>query len=459
MKIISLNAENFKRIVAIEITPTGNIVEIAGKNGQGKSSILDAIWVALAGLGVAPKQPIRKGELEARIVLTLGGDKPEIVVTRTFRPGKDGGDVTSSLKVESADGAKYSSPQQMLDKLLGSLAFDPLAFERMDARAQFDALRQFVPGVDFEALDIANRGDYDRRTHQNRIGKEARAAATAMRIVTPSGQRVDETALVAELEGAGKHNTDIETRKANRAKIQDKVALLRRTAEGELRAIKEHEDAIVACRERLQSMEEESAREQGRLDAAPPLPQPIDTSVLLGKIANARRTNAEIDDAQRAIVQRDELVAKAKAAEAAAATLSESIDMREIKKREAIAAAKLPVDGITFGDNEILLGGVPFSQASDAERLCASISMAMAMNPKLRIIRVRDGSLLDEDSMKLLATLAQKRDYQVWIERVDGSGKVGIVIEDGRVKMTSADKPARVEPAVNPQPTGKGDVL
>ena len=62
--------------------------------------------------------------------------------------------------------------------------------------------------------------------------------------------------------------------------------------------------------------------------------------------------------------------------------------------------------------------------------------MAMAMNPTLRIIRVRDGSLLDEDAMKLLAEMAAKNDSQIWIERVDSSGRVGVVLEDGRIKPT-----------------------
>jgi hypothetical protein len=54
------------------------------------------------------------------------------------------------------------------------------------------------------------------------------------------------------------------------------------------------------------------------------------------------------------------------------------------------------------------LRGEPWSQASDAERLVASMQMAMAMNPKLSIVRVRDGSLLDGDSMRLVAEMAAK---------------------------------------------------
>lgn len=42
--IISLTVENIKKIKAVTIRPTGNVVEITGRNGQGKSTVLDAIW-------------------------------------------------------------------------------------------------------------------------------------------------------------------------------------------------------------------------------------------------------------------------------------------------------------------------------------------------------------------------------------------------------------------------------
>ena len=36
--------------------------------------------------------------------------------------------------------------------------------------------------------------------------------------------------------------------------------------------------------------------------------------------------------------------------------------------------------------------------------------------------------------MAILREMAEDRDYQVWIEMVDTTGKVGIVIEAGKVK-------------------------
>ena len=114
--------------------------------------------------------------------------------------------------------------------------------------------------------------------------------------------------------------------------------------------------------------------------------------------------------------------------------LTSAIDARKQAAQDAISNADLPVDGIEIIDGAVLLNGVPFDQASDAEQLSASIGIAMTLNPDLKVIRVRDGSLLDQDAMKVLAKMADDADYQIWIERVDSSGDVGFVLEDGHLK-------------------------
>jgi hypothetical protein len=93
----------------------------------------------------------------------------------------------------------------------------------------------------------------------------------------------------------------------------------------------------------------------------------------------------------------------------------------------------MPIEGISFDDENVLYNGIPFSQLSSAEQLKVSISMAMSMNPKLRIVRIMDGSLLDNSSMKTVKEMADTNDFQIWIEKVDESGKIGIYIEDGEI--------------------------
>jgi energy-coupling factor transporter ATP-binding protein EcfA2 len=172
-----MNAENIKKLQAIEIKPDGEIVTIAGKNGAGKSSVLDSIWWALAGTSHIQAEPIRKGQSKARIRLDMG----EIVVERRFTEG--GG---STLSVENAEGARFPSPQKMLDAFLGELSFDPLAFSRLEPRDQFDELRRVVQlEVDIDQLDGLNRSDYAKRTEVNRDAKAKRAQADG--ITFPAG--------------------------------------------------------------------------------------------------------------------------------------------------------------------------------------------------------------------------------------------------------------------------------
>ena len=116
-----------------------------------------------------------------------------------------------------------------------------------------------------------------------------------------------------------------------------------------------------------------------------------------------------------------------------AAELTTRIETRNAQKQKAIAEAEMPVEGMSLGGGQVLLKGLPFDQASGAQRLRTSVAVAMAGNPKLRVIRIKDGSLLDNASLQLISDMAADRDYQVWIERVDDSGKIGIVMEDGEV--------------------------
>ena len=398
MKILNLKAENIKRLVAVDITPKGNVVKITGKNGHGKTSVLDAIWWCLGGSKNIQKTPIHNGKDEAYVQLDLG----EYIATRKFKYDKNG-ETTSSLKVESKDGSSIKSPQSLLDKIVGDLTFDPVEFERMDDKKQVETLRQFMPDVDFNAIDDANKADYEERTAINRQQKEKASAAALIPVEISTQDRVDTAELMKKIEEGAEHNADIEKRKANRENMNRRIVELEKEA-NELK--------------------------KTLLDAGD-LADPIDISELRHHFENAQETNALIDRFNN----RKELMNEANDFKKKSEALTKSIEDRNKSKMDAISKAQLPVDGLSFGDGCIMYNELPFAQASDAERLRVSLAMAMAMNPELRVIRVRDGSLLDEDSMKVVEKMANEKDFDVWIEIVDGSGKVGFVIEEGQIKQ------------------------
>lgn len=403
LRIVRLTAENVKRIRAVEISPTGDVVTITGRNAQGKSSVLDAIWLALGG-GTASKQtsrPIRDGEDHAKVVLDLG----DFTVTRTWKGDR------STLTVASADGATYSSPQRILDGLIGKLTFDPLAFTRLSTREQRDALLDLVDlGVNLEDIDRQRAELYAERTDVGRQGK-ALGDVPAVDDSLPD-EEVSASDLIAQIRTAERQAQDIATANEHTDRITSRLNAL----QAQISALMDEVDVLNGRRDDLTSH-------------ANSLPVPADIAPLEAQLAEVEDTNARIR------ANRD---AKAKAEAKAALVASYQgitarIDDLDHAKADALASAQFPVDGLGFDETGVTLNGIPFVQASSAEQIRVSLAMAMAANPKLRVIRIMDGSLLDDESMQLIAESAKAGGYQVWIERVSDPSESAVVIEDGQV--------------------------
>ena len=88
--------------------------------------------------------------------------------------------------------------------------------------------------------------------------------------------------------------------------------------------------------------------------------------------------------------------------------MSARIEAIDAEKAKTIAAADMPVTGLGFGDGCVTFDGLPLEQASDAQPEI-SMAIAAAMNPKLRVLRIRDGSLLDDDALARVAAWAEGR--------------------------------------------------
>jgi len=160
MKVIRLEAENIKRLQAVEIIPdeNDNLVVIGGNNGNGKSSTLDAIEYALGGKSRACKKPVKRGKAFARTVVEF----PKFTVTRKFKSNGE-----SSLVVEGKDGAEFSSPQKFLNKYFNKLSFEPIEFLEQDNRKQVEVLKDLL-NLDFEKLNSERQKVYEERTDLNR---------------------------------------------------------------------------------------------------------------------------------------------------------------------------------------------------------------------------------------------------------------------------------------------------
>jgi energy-coupling factor transporter ATP-binding protein EcfA2 len=430
MKIVKLVAENIKKLTAVEITPTGDLVKITGPNGSGKSSVIDAIWWALAGAKHIQAVPINRKARKARIRLDLG----EIVVERHFAEGK-----ASTLTVEKADGSRFTSPQTLLDGLLGELSFDPLSFVNEEPREQFDTLRGIVNlEVDIDRLEGLNLADYDARTDLSRSARTLRAQAEGIWL-DPAAEipatPVDTSALLQRMEQAASVNSQIEMERAARLagerlvlELEDR-RLLQVAEAAELRRRADE------CDRKAGILDREARKAEAELKERPALADPVDVAAIRHDLEAANLVNRLVE--QRA--RRQQFEGEADDLERQAREITERMDARVRAKEAAIAAAQMPVEGLSLGDGIVTFNGIPFAQASTAEQLRVSVAIAMAANPKIRVIRIKEGSLLDQSNLALIAAMAHERDYQVWLEIVDTSGKIGIVIEDGHVAAVNPE--------------------
>jgi len=468
MRVLQFAAQNIQRVECLDITPDEFIVEIAGKNRQGKTTAIHCLSMAIEGAKAIHKEPIRTGAEEGVITLTLGSkgrdgapDKVDMVVRREFsrREGtkSDPKPFATKLTLTLADGQQPRKAQEILNGLYNTVCTDPLSFTKLSAKDQFDKLRAMVPGFDFEAHDNKQRADFNRRTDVNRDLERAKAAAAIISVPadTPD-ELVDEKAITDAMANAGATNGDIERRKAARETAAEKVKTLRgRVTELEARIpeieqrlethlqeleeeykrrVQEAKDncaeAIKSQTEAIASATKEADDLQKRLDEAPELPDPVDTAALQAQLAAAQATNAKVREKQR----KAEQLANAAALEAEAAELTARLQAREDAKKKAITEAKLPVDGLSFGDGEILLNGLPFEQASFREQLVTSCAIAMANKPEIRIMHVSDGNAMDEDGWAILREIAQRHDFQIWVESVRPETETAIILENGKVK-------------------------
>ncbi len=400
MRVITLKAENVKRLRAIEITPEGDTVIIAGRNAQGKSSVLDAIWMALAGADGAKEtpRPIRDGEEQASVELDLG----DLIVTRRWT--KAG----TNLVVAAKDGARYSKPQTILDELIGKLSFDPLAFAEQDAKVQLRTLLDVVDlPFDPVTLDMQRKGIYDQRTEINREGKRLESVLSEIPVVP--GDTPDEEVVASELASA---LGDLERRHAQREQAQENLKRLDREWARLKGEVDEIEKGISVAR--------------AELDKYVDLEDPEMYQQELDRIDE---TNAAV----RAKHDRERVSKEMSRLKEDSLSLTEKLEAIDREKADAIEKAEMPLDGLSFDEEGVLYRGIPFAQVSDSERLRVSLAIAMALNPRIRVIRITDGSLLDSENMALIGEMASAHDFQVWIERVDETGEVGITIEDGAV--------------------------
>lgn len=443
MKITAARIQNFKRIQDVSITPGADrtLILIGGKNRQGKSSTLDALTAALGGKRAQPAEPVRRGADEASIDIELDGG--DLTIRRVIHA-----DGESQLEVRDRMGA-LKAPQAMLDKLVGARFLDPIQFLQLPAKEQRAQLMRMIEGADrIAGLNEKRDRAFSKRTEVNRdrtkaVGELARLPAVEV------GTSVDVAALSAK-----------RTQLSEQQRASDEAARLAADAHREMvlavQAANMNEDRIVELQKQIEKLQAELERAIARRSALKASREMREAEAASAKVAadaasaeaaqiaaRAAQIDAEIAAAgeqNRKVIQAEaHMKRRAEASETVEKLTKEHEELTRVietidaRKAEILSAAKLPVEGLSVDDDGITLGGVSFAQASGAEKLRVALALAIAASPGLADVWIRDGALLDEESLALVEEHAKETGHCVWVERVGTSDPGVIVIADGKV--------------------------
>lgn len=460
--VVALAVENVKRIRALSIQPPSiGIVEIAGRNGQGKSSAIDSMTYALGGGDVAPEMPIRRGQTSAKVVCVLRAPgqiivRPQadfvllpgdIVVTRTWTLKG------SYLSVErvgpSGERLRMTKPQEFLDGIVGlGLGFDPTEFMRLSPKAQGEMLLKLLAlPEDPRTLDAQRDQIAGERLMVNREVARLTAVLASTPDVEAPETEVSIAALVAEMERLGREAGEQRTVRQVRMTVAQDLAALRGDVarlDGVIRDLELRLSRERAERDRVAVLMSDAAEmmagAEERVAALPDLAPAV--ARVQEQLAGAEATNVAV----RQRVARRKLVSDLRAVNTQSDEFTRRIEALDAHKRELIASAPFPIPGLGFeivaGAYVVTYEGVPLSQASSSLRMRVGLAIAMALAPRVRVMLLREGSLLDEEARAEVERVAAERGWQVWLETVGGGKEGAFVIEDGGVLRPAAEEVA-----------------
>jgi uncharacterized protein YecT (DUF1311 family) len=437
--VAALRVKNLKGIKEAEAQlPHGGLIIISGPNGAGKSSFSDAIpWALTGDRGIDP-MPVREGAERAEVWLRLEGPG----LTTAYEVKKTILDRERiRLSVRAANKKEdEQAPQALLDTFTGDLAFDPVEFGRMSEakrRAIFEKLVHLP--ISLGELESREKALYKERHDAKVLLDRLEAQAGALEPI-PAGApaaAVDVSGLVEQLAQAQRINKAHGERRAALQRLEDIMAT-RKAAIGEV------EESIAQLTHKLeklrhdQDQDDEIQRGLAR-DVASLID--VDTTPLQEELKSAAQINEAYQHALRARERSEALTEELGKQQRTWQTLDEKLGELRRQRREMLDRANIPVEGMGISDDGLVTcRGIPVDQCSDGELIDLSVDIGMALNPRLKFMRIKAGSLLDETKRQRIVERAIARGYTVLMEVVAEPGKgTGIVIEEGEIVSHPAE--------------------
>ncbi len=431
LKFITLDVENFKSIEKKVVEINGRSLLITGKNGEGKSSLIQAL---LSGIDskIQPSNTIKKGAKKAstKVVIAgvMNGKEENYVLEMFYTEANQSGRIilTNSL------GEKVKSPKEVLKSIIGNISFDIFAFLKSKKGDQIKILKE-LSGVapQINKLDFDRKAVFDDRQFLARTVKENEA------VMNNHGMTPDEIDLYSTpipleplqevMNGISKKITTWTDVKNKTDKFkEDYEVVLPAIKSKELQAIKDNEVKVAKILEETELIRQSIIDTDAKITLSESNYTKGVAWLDKNEEPKAEIASQAITDAVSHNTQHEKVLSLAEKQKGLIADkqrlekLNSDIEDIDAKKDKLIKNSKLPIKGLSFDEDNIYLDGLPVEegQQNTAALIDMGVEISMALNPNLRAIFIHEGSLFDKESLSALIKKVEDRGYQLIVELV-----------------------------------------
>lgn len=476
MKISKLKIENLFGIEQLELD--GKSVELTGSNGVGKSSVLDAIRLALTN-NSKRKYVVKNGKTEGRIFVKLDDGTS---IDRKKRTDK-----SDYKSIKDENGNEINSPEAFLRDIFTPLQLEPVEFLSMNEQEQNRILlnliefnkdkKEFIKekfgeeinwvNYDESILEILNQIQakegkyYQDREEINRNVRNALAIAADIAKDIPEGYDAEKWrnfTLSEKYEALNKmkeYNDKVEraiaykenynnTVNGYKGEYDSNIADINTRKNNEKASIentiKEYETKIIELKKDLENLDNKykvyETEVKGAFDSkVAKLEENIkianewadkpkmETETVENELKIAEEMKGHINEYDRMI----EMQQNAENLKNVSEGLTNKIELARTLPGEILKEVNIPVKNLTVENGIPLVNGLPVGNLSEGEKLQLCVDVTLSDNNNLKLILIDGTEKLSEENRKKLYEICKEKGLTVIATRTTNEDTLNII--------------------------------
>lgn len=476
MKISKLKISNTYGISQFELG--GESVELTGSNGTGKSSVIDAIRLALTN-NSKRKYIVKRGENEASIYVELDDGT---TINRKKRLDK-----SDYKSIKDGNGNEINSPESFLKDIFTPLQLEPVEFLEMSEQEQNRILLNLIKfdkdkhefikekfgediswvNYDDSILEILNQiqskdgAYYQNREEINRNARNGQAIINDIAKDIPEKYDAEKwrnytlSDKYEELNKLKDYNNKIDrsidyktnydnTVKGLKGELDTKLAEIKGIKESRKKSLEDSitklQNQIALYKKDLENLDNEFLVDENNAQAKydqeiAKLSENIkianewaskekkDTETLENELKVAEEMKGHLNEYDRMINMQDNVKRLNEQSE----QLTKKIELARSLPGVILKEAEIPVKNLTVENGVPLVNGLTISNLSEGEKLMLCVDVALSDNNSLKLILIDGVEKLSEENRKTLYDICRQKGLQVIASRTTDNDTLNIV--------------------------------